>query len=69
MRGSWLSGTGAAAIRNLMEDVATAEISRSQIWQQVRNGVTYSDTGALATRSSCSALLAEETGAAPRRGR
>ncbi len=36
---SWLSGTGAAAIDNLMEDVATAEISRSQIWQWVRHGV------------------------------
>ena len=36
---AWLSGTGAAAIDNLMEDAATAEISRSQIWQWVRNGV------------------------------
>ncbi|MDE2571861.1 MAG: malate synthase, partial [bacterium] len=36
---SWLRGTGAAAIYNLMEDVATAEISRSQIWQWVRNEV------------------------------
>ncbi|HEU5225986.1 MAG TPA: malate synthase A [Actinomycetota bacterium] len=37
---SWLSGVGAAAIDNLMEDAATAEISRSQIWQWVANGVT-----------------------------
>jgi malate synthase len=37
---SWLSGTGAAAIDNLMEDVATAEISRSQLWQWRRHGVT-----------------------------
>jgi malate synthase len=36
---SWLSGTGAAAIHNLMEDAATAEISRSQIWQWTRNSV------------------------------
>ena len=36
---SWLRGTGAAALYNLMEDVATAEISRSQIWQWVHNGV------------------------------
>jgi malate synthase len=36
--GSWLAGTGAAAINNLMEDAATAEISRSQIWQWVRHG-------------------------------
>jgi malate synthase len=32
---SWMRGTGAAAINNLMEDVATAEISRSQVWQWV----------------------------------
>jgi malate synthase len=36
---SWLNGVGAAAIDNLMEDAATAEISRSQIWQWVRNGI------------------------------
>jgi malate synthase len=35
---SWLRGTGAAAIYNLMEDVATAEISRSQLWQWVHHG-------------------------------
>jgi malate synthase len=35
---SWMRGTGAAAINNLMEDVATAEISRSQIWQWVHHG-------------------------------
>jgi malate synthase len=35
---SWLRGTGAVAIDNLMEDAATAEISRSQIWQWLRHG-------------------------------
>ncbi|HUG32481.1 MAG TPA: malate synthase A [Acidimicrobiia bacterium] len=40
---AWLSGIGAAAIDNLMEDVATAEISRSQIWQWVRHDVIASD--------------------------
>jgi malate synthase len=40
---SWLSGTGAAGINNLMEDVATAEISRSQIWQWVRHRVSTED--------------------------
>jgi malate synthase len=35
---AWLAGTGAAAIDNLMEDAATAEISRSQVWQWVRAG-------------------------------
>jgi malate synthase len=35
---AWLNGTGAAALDNLMEDVATAEISRSQVWSWVRAG-------------------------------
>jgi malate synthase len=35
---AWLHGVGAAAIDNLMEDAATAEISRSQVWQWVRTG-------------------------------
>jgi len=35
---SWLAGTGAAAIHNLMEDAATAEISRAQLWQWIRHG-------------------------------
>ena len=34
---SWMRGVGAAAINNLMEDVATAEISRSQVWQWCRH--------------------------------
>jgi malate synthase len=35
---AWLSGVGAAAIDNLMEDAATAEISRSQVWQWLHHG-------------------------------
>jgi malate synthase len=35
---AWLDGTGAVAIFNLMEDAATAEIARSQVWQWVRHG-------------------------------
>jgi malate synthase len=35
---SWLEGNGAVAINNLMEDAATAEISRSQIWQWKTHG-------------------------------
>jgi malate synthase len=46
---SWLRGNGAAAIFNLMEDAATAEISRSQVWQWVRHGVEL-DTGEKVTR-------------------
>ncbi|HEY9477818.1 MAG TPA: malate synthase A [Microbacteriaceae bacterium] len=40
---SWLRGVGAAAIDNLMEDAATAEISRSQIWQWIEHGTTTED--------------------------
>jgi malate synthase len=40
---SWLAGTGAAAINNLMEDAATAEISRAQVWQWIRHGSLLSD--------------------------
>lgn len=40
---SWLTGTGAAAIYNLMEDAATAEISRTQIWQWLKNEAVLSD--------------------------
>ncbi len=40
---SWLNGNGAAAIHNLMEDAATAEISRSQLWQWVHNDVRLSN--------------------------
>jgi malate synthase len=45
---AWLGGNGAAAINNLMEDAATAEISRSQIWQWLHHGkVTAADVGRL----------------------
>ena len=40
---SWLRGVGAAAIHNLMEDAATAEISRTQIWQWIKNGSKLED--------------------------
>src|SRR5690349_12626508 len=40
---AWLRGNGAVAIHNLMEDAATAEISRSQIWQWIHNGVKLPD--------------------------
>ncbi len=57
---SWISGTGAAAIFNLMEDAATAEISRSQVWQWIRHGVTLPD-GRVITRELARQLLDEET--------
>lgn len=49
---SWLRGVGAAALYNLMEDAATAEISRSQVWQWVRHGRV--------TRAEARRILAEE---------
>ncbi len=56
----WLSGNGAVAIHNLMEDAATAEISRSQVWQQIHNGTITSDTGHQVTRELVDTLLEEE---------
>jgi malate synthase len=40
---SWLRGSGCVPIRNLMEDAATAEISRAQLWQWVRHGASMTD--------------------------
>jgi malate synthase len=57
----WISGNGAVAIHGLMEDAATAEISRSQVWQQIRNHVVLADTGTTVTRELVAGILAEET--------
>jgi malate synthase len=56
---SWLSGNGAAALYNLMEDAATAEISRSQIWQWVHTGARTND-GRLITPELVRAIADEE---------
>ncbi|MEV4432408.1 malate synthase A [Streptomyces sp. NPDC049555] len=56
---AWLRGIGAVAIFNLMEDVATAEISRSQLWQWVRAGVVL-DTGEKVTDALVRKVAAEE---------
>ncbi|HWF55894.1 MAG TPA: malate synthase A [Solirubrobacteraceae bacterium] len=56
----WLTGRGAAAINSLMEDAATAEISRSQIWQWVHHGATLPD-GTVITAELIRRLLDEET--------
>jgi malate synthase len=58
---SWLGGVGAAAIYNLMEDAATAEISRSQVWQWLRHGVRLAD-GPVVTRERVRGIEAEELG-------
>jgi malate synthase len=56
---SWLRGVGCVPIYNLMEDAATAEISRSQVWQWVRHGARLS-TGRLVTHALVESLIAEE---------
>jgi malate synthase len=56
---SWLSGNGAAALDNLMEDAATAEIARSQIWQWVHNGTRLA-TGEDVTDTLVRRILDEE---------
>ena len=58
---AWLAGNGAVGINNLMEDAATAEISRSQIWQWLHNGVTLDDTGEQVTHDLVARILDEET--------
>ncbi|MCB1494800.1 MAG: malate synthase A [Bauldia sp.] len=56
---AWLRGRGAVPLYNLMEDAATAEISRSQIWQQLHFGSTFDD-GEKATVELFETCLAEE---------
>jgi malate synthase len=57
----WLGGRAAAAINSLMEDAATAEISRSQIWQWVHHGAKLADDGRTVTAELVSEILDEET--------
>ncbi|MFJ3931358.1 MULTISPECIES: malate synthase A [unclassified Streptomyces] len=59
---AWLRGLGAVAIFNLMEDAATAEISRSQIWQWINAGVVF-ENGERATPELARAVAAEELAA------
>ncbi len=57
---SWLGGTGAAAIDNLMEDAATAEISRAQLWQWIHHQRVADDTGRLITADLVRQIMDEE---------
>ncbi|MFF9316963.1 malate synthase A [Streptomyces sp. NPDC014735] len=59
---AWLRGLGAVAIFNLMEDAATAEISRSQIWQWINAGVVF-ENGERATAELAREVAAEELAA------
>src|SRR6185436_120828 len=57
---AWLNGLGAVAIFNLMEDTATAEISRSQVWQWLHNDIVLADTGEVVTRELVERIVDEE---------
>ncbi|HEY3366595.1 MAG TPA: malate synthase A [Symbiobacteriaceae bacterium] len=57
---SWLRGVGAAAINNLMEDAATAEISRSQVWQWLKHGARLADDGPQVTQALVRLVADEE---------
>jgi len=61
---TWLKGSGAVGIFNLMEDAATAEISRSQVWQWLHNDVEL-DTGTKVTRELIDQLVEEEVAKLP----
>jgi malate synthase len=58
---AWLRGSGAVAINNMMEDTATAEIARAQLWQWIRHGVR-TERDEPVTLDRVRALLREETG-------
>jgi malate synthase len=60
---AWLGGTGAVAIDNLMEDAATAEISRTQVWQWLRHKARLED-GRTVDAALVDRLLDEEARAA-----
>ena len=60
--GSWLAGNGCVPIHNLMEDAATAEISRSQVWQWVVSPKGILDDGRKITAEMVRALIPEEVG-------
>jgi malate synthase len=58
--GAWLAGNGCVPVFNLMEDAATAEISRSQIWQWIRSPKGVLEDGRKVTRELIRKLLPEE---------
>ncbi|HKW52573.1 MAG TPA: malate synthase A [Stellaceae bacterium] len=58
---SWLRGLGCVPLYNLMEDAATAEISRSQVWQWIRHGAKLAD-GRTVDRMLAGKILDEELG-------
>jgi malate synthase len=59
---AWLRGSGAVPIFNLMEDAATAEISRAQVWQWIRNPRGVLADGRKVTKELFHTVLSEELG-------
>ncbi|CAL9727891.1 malate synthase 1 [Monosporozyma unispora] len=57
---AWIRGSGCVPINNLMEDAATAEVSRCQLYQWVKHGATLSDTGDKVTPELTSKILNEQ---------
>jgi malate synthase len=58
--GAWLAGNGCVPVLGLMEDVATAEIARSQLWQWIRSPKGVLDDGRKVTAALFRTMLAQE---------
>jgi malate synthase len=56
---AWLRGTGCVPLHNLMEDAATAEISRAQVWQWLKHGARLMD-GRVVDRALCEKMIADD---------
>lgn len=58
---AWLRGIGCIPLNNAMEDAATAEISRAQIWQWQTHGISTQDDGSLITKERIRSIVRDET--------
>src|SRR5256886_16898219 len=65
---AWLRGSGCVPLYHLMEDAATAEISRAQVWQWIRHGARLDD-GRSVDWALCRSILAEEFATFPVHGK
>jgi len=58
---AWLRGVGCIPLNNAMEDAATAEISRAQIWQWQVNSIATQDDGSMITKARIQSIVRDET--------
>lgn len=58
---AWLRGVGCIPLNNAMEDAATAEISRVQIWQWQKHAISTQDDGSIVTKARIKSIVQEET--------